>query len=251
MAIKQTLLEIVQTILSDMGGDEINSIGDTAEAERVADIVRVTYLAMMSNSNWPHTRRTTALTPYSDSDYPTHMYLNSNVKELISINYNAIESGETRKNYVPVNYKEPDEFLRYVNKRDNTQDNVDIIIDPSGIELAIINDTRPKYYTSFDDETLVFDSYDSVVDDTLQESKLQAMAYIMPDFVLADGTIPDLPPDAFSYLVEESTSRSQAKIREFQDVKAEQESQKQGRWLSRKSWRTNGGISFPNYGKGR
>jgi hypothetical protein len=245
----KTLLEIVQDILSDMDGDEVNSISDTAESEQVASIVEKTYQNMMSNSVWPHTRRATALTPYSDSTKPTHMYLNDDVKELISVYYNVIKQGETRKSYQKIDYLEPDRFLQKINVRNNTKTNVDIITDPSGIELMILNDTAPKYYTSFDDVTLVFDAYDSEVDSTLQESKFQALGYIMPSFRKEDSFTPDLPPDAFSYLVEEATSRAQMKLREVQDVKSETESIKQGRWLSRKSWRTNGGIRFPNYGK--
>ena len=48
---RKSLLEIVQTILLDMSGDEVNSIQDTEEALQVASIVQNTYLAMMSNTN--------------------------------------------------------------------------------------------------------------------------------------------------------------------------------------------------------
>lgn len=246
-----TLLEIVQDILNDMSGDEINSISDTQEAEQVANIVKKTYLAMVSNSNWPHTRRAVAVTPYSDSNFPTHMYLNDNVKELISVYYNCIKLGETRKNYKQVVYKSPDEFLNILNKRNSDSTNVTTIIDPSGIELLIITDSHPKYFTSFDDTSLVFDSYDSGVDSTLQESKFQALAYIIPSFEVSDTAEPDLPPDVLSYLIEEATSRCQMKLREFNDAEAKEEADKQARWLSRKSWRTSGGITYPNYGKAR
>src|SRR5690606_20172822 len=138
-----------------------------------------------------------------------------------------------------------------LNARDNTSDNVDIIIDPSGIDLMISNNKAPEYYTSFDDLNLVFDSYDKEVDDSLQESKVQAQAYIIPQFTIADTFIPDLPPDAFAYLVEESISRCQLKMRQFQDVKSEAEAQKQSRWLSQSNFVVKGGIKFPNYGMKR
>lgn len=249
MAVTKTLLEMTQDILNDMDGDEINSISDTAEAEQVANIIKNTYRNMVSNSNWHHTRRAVAVTPYSDSNFPTHMRLNEEVKELILINYDRADVDDTRKLYKEVKYLEPDHFLRRLNNRNSDADNVVVVTDPSGIDLLIHNDTYPQYYTSFDDVTLVFDSYDSEVDTTLQQSKIQAMAFIIPEFTLSDSFVPDLPPDAFAYLVEEATSRCQYKLREFQDIKSEQESQKQARWLSRKSWRTSGGIRYPNYGK--
>ena len=40
---KMTLLAMVQDILNDMDGDEVNSISDTVEAEQVAQIIKTTY----------------------------------------------------------------------------------------------------------------------------------------------------------------------------------------------------------------
>lgn len=248
MAATKTVLEITQKILNDMDGDEVNSISDTTEAGQVAEIVESVYTNMMSNTTWPHTRRAVGVTPASDNNYPTHMTLNENVKELISIRYDVRKNGDTRKAYQVMKYLDPDEFLTRLNARNSDADNVIVVEDYSGIELLILDDTGPQYFTSFDDTTLVFDSYDSEVDATLQQSKIQAMAYIIPEFRLEDSFVPDLPPDAFAYLIEESTSRCQLKLREFQDVKSEAEAIKQGNWLSRKSWRTAGGIRYPDYG---
>lgn len=247
----QTLLEIVQTILSEVGGDEVNSITDTEEAENIAEHVRNVYNNLMSNSVWPHTRRALVVNPRSDTSYPTHMLLQDNVKELISINYNHVKDGETRKNYKPVQYRDPDVFLNILNKRNNDATDVDVIIDDSGIELFILNDKNPDYFTSFNDTDLVFDSYDSAVDTTLQQSKVQALGYIIPDFTISDNFVPDLPPDAFALLIERSISRVQLKMRQFQDIESAQEAVRQSRYMSRKSWRADGGIKYPNYGRNR
>lgn len=247
---KSTLLEIVQDILSDMDSDPVNSIDDTDEAEQVAKIVESTYNAMISNRNWPHTRRTIQLTASGDNFLPTHMTFDDNVKEIISIYYDKHTLTDTRLRYEPVKWLEQDDFLRYTNKRDSSDStNVSIISDPTGIDLLIRKDTAPTYYTSFDDSTIVFDSYDSDVDTTLQSDKTQARAYIIPSFEVTDGFIPDLPLEAFPALIEESKSKAQLKLKQMQDIKAEQESGRQQRWLSRKAWRVNGGIRYPDYGR--
>lgn len=245
----QTLLEMVQDILVEIRGDEVNSIGDTEESETIARFIKTAYNDLSSHTSWPHTRRAIALTARADSAFPTHFVLNSDVKKIISVNYDKRAVGETRRVYKPLTYKDPDEFLVYLNKRDNDQSNIDIITDDSGIELLIMNDKAPDYYTSFDDVNLICDSYDSAVDSTLQESKLQAQGYIIPEFTLADDFTPDLPPDAFSLLHQEALSRAQLRLREFQDMKAEQEANKQSRWMSRQAFRVNGGIRYPDYGK--
>lgn len=246
---KQTLLELVQQILSDIDGDEVNSINDTVEAEQVATIVKGAYNAIVSNSNWPHTRRAVALVPRSDSNFPTHMTIRESLKELISVRYNRAEVGETRKQYDELSYYTPDDFLRKTNYRNNDNTNTDVIVDDSGIELLILNDKGPEFYTSFDDVNIVFDSYDSAVDSTLQQSKFQAQGYIIPDFNITDAFVPDLPADAFALLFEESVSRAQMKLRQVQDAKSERESQKQSRWLSRKSWAVNEGEKRRDYGR--
>lgn len=246
---KMTLLEIVQDILNDLDSDEVNSIDDTFEAQQVAQIVKSTYFAMMSNRNWPHMKKGISLEASGDDAYPTHMKLSDNVKELLFINYNKAKDGETKRRYEKVSWCEPDDFLRMSNQRDSDESNIDIITDYSGIELLIRNDLAPRYFTSFDDSWLVFDSYDSAVDDTLQESKIQAQGYVIPGWEPVDDFIPQLPDEAFTLLLEEAKSRASLKLKQVQDIKAEQEATRQNRWLARKDWRVHGGIQYPNYGR--
>lgn len=246
---KMSLLEIVQDILNDMDGDEVNSIDDTQESAQVAQIVKSTYFALISNRNWPHLKKGISLEAPGTVATPTHMKLSDNVKELSFINYNKAKLGDTRKKYQSVNWVEPDDFLRATNRRNSDEANIDIITDPSGIELLIRNDQAPTYYTSFNDTHVVFDSYDIAVDDTLQESKVQAQGYVNPIWLSQDSFIPDLPEEAFTLLLEEAKSRASLKLKQTQDVKAEQEAGRQNRWLSRKSWRVEGGIQYPDYGR--
>lgn len=244
-----TLLDIVQDIMNDLDTDEVNSIFDTVESQQVAQIVKSTYYAIISNRNWPHTKRGISLEAPGSTATPTHMKLADTVKELCFVNYNKANNGETRRRYDAVKWREPDDFLRYLNQRDSDQDNIDIIQDPSGIELLIRNDLAPSYYTSFDDSTLVFDSYDSSVNDTLVSTKVQANGYVIPSWSMVDEFIPDLPDEAFTLLTEEAKSKASVKLRQVEDPKAEQEAGRQNRWLSRKAWRVEGGIQYPNYGR--
>jgi hypothetical protein len=247
---KMTLLQIVQDILNDMDSDEVNSIDDTTESVQVAQIVKSTFFALISNRNWPHLRRSISLDSSTELSKPTHMTLGENVKELSFINYNKIGVGETRKRYAPVSWAEPDDFLRHTNQRNSDEANIVVVSDYTGVELLIRNDQAPTYYTSFDDTHVVFDSYDVGVDDILQESKVQAQGYVAPSWSHTDGAIPDLPEEAFTLLLEEAKSRCSMKLRQMADQKAEQEAGRQNRWLSRKAWRVQGGIKYPNYGRG-
>ena len=246
---KMTLLAMVQDILNDIDGDQVNSVSDTVEAEQVAQIIKTTYDALMSNRDWPSTKTLLKTIASGDVSLPTHMTFDDNVKEILFLNYNKADFGETRLKYLPVKYLNTDDFLRMSNARNNDDDNIDIIIDPTSVQLLIKNDVQPTYYTSFDDETLVFDSYDSATDSTIQSSKVQAMGYVIPTMVIANTTVPDLPSEAFTLLLEEAKSRCSIKLRQVQDVKAEQEANRQSSWLSQKMWTVNGGIKYKSYGR--
>ena len=248
---KRNLLDIVQEILSDMDSDEVDSIEDTVESEQVASIVKATYYSMMSNRPWPHLRRTIQVNASGDVAKPTHMEIQDEIKELCFINYNKAKASDVDKKYSPLKYLSPDEFIHKTNQEKSSNVNVLTVTDTGGIDILVRTDKSPTYYTSFDDKTLVMDSHDSSVDTTLQESKVQAQAYVSPSWSHDDTFIPDLPDDAFTALVEEAKSRAMFRLKQVVDQKAEQDSAKQNKWLARKSRRVARGINYSNYGRKR
>lgn len=248
---KMTLLEIVQDILNDIDADEVSSIDDTVESTQVAQIVKSTYFALVHIRNWYNNRTLVNLIASGDSSLPTHVTLPENLSELVFVNYDSAREGQNRKIFQPIKYVYPDEFLRRQNNYNTENDNVDIIQDPSGVQLLIRNDIPPTLYTSFNDDQIVFDAYDKEVDSTIQSTKIQAMAFVTPPWEHVDEFIPKMPEEAFTLLTEEAKSKAAIKIRQVADEKAEQESRRQNNWLSRKQWIVNGGIRYPNYGRTR
>lgn len=251
MSNKLTLLEIVQDILSDMVSDEINDIDDTVESQSVANIVKSTYLEMISNRNWPHTRKLVQLEALADVTKPNYLILPENLKELESFEYDTKKITDTRLYYTKIRYKDPDEFLRLCSGRDSTKTNITTVIDFSGVKLFINNDKAPEFYTSFDDKYLVCDGYDSAIDSTLQKSKTRSLAYLIPDWDRSNTAVPDLPMEAFPALIAASKSASFYNIKQMMNEKEEQKAVRQQRWLSRKAWRTNGGIKYADFGRKR
>lgn len=246
---KLSLLEMVVDILNDMDSDEVNSIEDTIESIQVAQILKTTYFNMLGTRNWPHLRQLLTFSNSGTTDRPTHLRVKDDVKELDFVNYNKQKQDETRRRYTCIKYLEPDEFLRMTNQRNNENDNVDVVVDNTGIELLIYNDRYPDYYTSFDDQWLVFDSYDSAIDSTLVAAKVQAQGYVEPTWTLDDSFIPDLPSEAFPALLAEAKSTAFLALKQVANEKAEQQAGRSNRWLSRKAWKVNGGLKYPNYGR--
>ena len=246
---KYSLLQIVQDTLNDLDSDYVNSIDDTVESQQVAQIARSCYNEMISNRNWPHLKKLVQLEASGSSTKPNYLKLPVGTKELIFLQYDKRKFGETKVQYKDVQYKEPDEFLRITNTRNNDNSNVSVITDFSGTPLLVFNDKAPEYWTSFDDEWLVFDAYDSLSETTLQKSKSQCMAYIEPVWETSDSFIPDLPEEAFAGFMEEVKSTAVMALKQMANEKAEQKATRQKRWLSRKAWRASGGIQYEDYGR--
>ena len=246
---KQTLLEIVQDIMSDMDTDEVNSIFDTVESEQVASIVKRSYINLISTRNWPHLSKLIQFSPITDYTRPTHLRMPSNIKELEFITYDTRKFGIDKRDYKEMQYLEPFEFLSKLNNRDSDNDDILIIDNGGGVELLIDKTKAPRYWTSFNDQDIVLDSYDELVDTVLQNSKMQAKAYMTPTWTTDDDFIPDLPSEAFSNLVEESKSTAFLVLKQQTNAKAEANAQRQARWLSRKSWSAKGGIKFAKFGR--
>lgn len=247
---KLTLLELVQDIMNSMDGDNVNSINDTIESQQVAQIVKTTYLEMMANRNWPHLHTAFNCDSLADADYPTSFNLPETIKELKWIKYNKRTASDTRDKYDDIKFLQPEDFFNYCSARESSASNVQIVT-TNGIKIFVRTDIPPTYWTSFNDSEIICDAYDSEVDSVLQTSKNSCWGVKLPTWSALDTATPDLPAEAFPSLLEEAKSTAFYELRQAANEKAEQKAKRQERWLSRKAWRTHGGVRYPNYGRRR
>jgi hypothetical protein len=246
---RMTLLDVVSEILSDMTSDPVNSISDTFESQQVAKIVKRTYMNLLAERVWPHTGQLFKLTASGDASRPTHMLIEDEVESVEWVKYDCKRYGDTKADYQTIRYMRPEEFIELSMLRDSSEDNVETVIDYRGVPLFILNDAAPTYYTTFDDEHLVFDSYDSEIDSTLQSSKTQVFGYVEPEWRMEDSFVPLMPSKAFPLLVAEAKSQSFIKLKEVFSQKDEQAATRQRGWLSREKRRANPGTKYPDYGR--
>lgn len=192
---KRTLLELTQSILNDMDSEPVNSIFDTEEAQQIASVIKDTYYNIIAARSIPEHDRLLKLTSLSDVARPTHFLYPTNLKEIRVFEYNGKE----------VYWKDPVDFLN--NMANSTDTGAVEVTDPlSGTKLYIRNDKNPKYYTSFDDQYIICDSYDVTVESTLQESKTRCWGTVYPTWTVSDTFTPDLDEVLFPYLLAESKS---------------------------------------------
>lgn len=246
---KLTLIEIINDIANDIDTEPVNNLEDTVESVQIAQIVKTCYFELMASRNWPHLKRSIQLDSVSDVTKPTHLKLPELTKELISFSYNMKKEGSTRDRFCEVKYVEADQFLKMLNGRNTDNSNVTSVTDFGGITLHVYNDKQPQYFTSFDDEYIVLDAYNSDIEATLQNSNSQALVYFEPSWTHTDTSVPDLPSEAFPLLIEEAKSTAFVVLKQAPNFKSEQKAVRQNKWLSRKAYRVAGGVNYPNYGR--
>ena len=218
-AIKKTLLEIVQGILSDIDSEPVNSLSDSNEAEQIARIVEDTFYDLITTRDIPEHQELIKLTALSDSNYPTHFSYPTNTKAVACVWYD--KSDDSTFEYREIKWVEPEEFLW---RTDKVQSDYTSVSDHDGTtRLRIVNNKHPEFYTSFDDQYIVMNSHKSSVDSTLQESKVRALGVKLPTFVSTDDDhVPDLDGVYFPLLISESRARAMDWFKGGVTQKAEQ-----------------------------
>jgi hypothetical protein len=249
-----TVAEMVDDILNDMDSDPVTAIDDTEESRQVVQILKTTYFQIIDGrgDNWPHLDKLFRLTE-TDANSPTHFTIPTNTMMFNWIKYDVLQSGETREKYTTIKRLEPEDFMELVDARNNDDSNVDIISDLGGAgTIKIINDKAPQYYTSFDEEYIVMDSYDSDVETFLKTAKNKCWGKVYPTWTDDDGTFtPDLPVNMFSYFLSEAKSMCFLNIKQAANAKVEQQANSQRRRMSQDAWKDkqSKGIRYPNYGR--
>jgi hypothetical protein len=244
-----TLLEIVQDVHNDLNLDLVNTIGDTPDSQRVAQIAKTVYFEFIARRDWPHLRKLGRLSSLVDLDQRTGLLIPQNTKRIEWIKYNVRKDSDVKDNYQTITFLYPDDFLDLANTHDTSKTYVEQVETPTGASFSIRNDQAPQYWTSFDDNIVYFNSYDSAVENTVQGNKTQVLLYTSPQWVAEDTAVPNLPVEAFPGYLAEVKSTASLKINEIQDAKSEQQATRQQRRLSNESWRAYGGIRKPDYGR--
>ena len=242
--------------MSDMNEDVVNSIDDTQTADQVARIVRDSYYDLLNARLWPTAAVLTTLDASTDDAFPTHARIPDDVYKVESVRYNVkdqMSDADGLDSYKEMTYLLPDEFLSLILKRNAANSNIQTVLDTlsnDSVKLLIQNDKDPEYWTSFDDEWIVFDSFDSSFDDTIQSQKTMVKVYKEPAWEWRDEFIPDLPTKAFPLLLSESKKAAFIKVKQASDPVEVERARKQRTWMAGEKHRTRPrGFYYPDYGR--
>lgn len=255
---KYTLLEMTQLILSAMDSDEVNSISDTVESNQVALLLKGVYYDIATHLGVPEHESLIELTASGSTAKPVLMSVPSTVVRIDSISYNTEGSDSDtidlpywkELKYLPLNRFI--EHTRTLRSDDTTISSMQVTSNGDTFEFIYRNDTPPTYYTSFDDTQLIFDSFDSSVDSTLQKSKTLCYGAKYPTFTMDDSFVPVLDPTQFSYYINKAKVRAFAELKQQNNVEASREAREQKIIIQKRQRRTPDLTPFekrPMYGR--
>jgi hypothetical protein len=257
---KSTLLEITQEVLSAMSSDEVNSVSDSAESLQVANIIKRKYYDIVSRGDLPEHNQLFQLNPSLSNIEPTLMFIPDGIGRIEWIKYfntnpNAGGSvlSNTRTNeinqippsippstavqagpgYQYVTMLPIAQFLEITNF-DPADPNVNSYIFsdtsndfPDNFTIFYKNDNQPRYCCILSNFYVIFDSYDSTQDTTLQGSKTECFGQVVPAFKLEDSFIPDLDVQQFPLLINEAKALAFYELKQQPHAKAELEIKRQ------------------------
>lgn len=251
MAGQKTLLQIVQRVLSSMDSDDVNSISDTEEAAQVALIAEEVFEDWSTRSDWPHKKDLFSLNSLSDTDRPTHLGIPDDLMNVEFLKYNVTTSTDTKTIWRELKYLEPHAFLDMSLSLPSSETEVESSLTNNGAAILIYNDRMPQYYTSFDEDTIICDAYDSTEENTLQGNKTHVFGAKLTSFTQSDSFVPDVPTELFPGYIAEVKARSHIYYKQQQSPKDEMASRRAINKMQRLGSKTDDNRKNPNYGRRR
>jgi hypothetical protein len=208
-----------------MDSDEVNSIYDTVEALQVATIVVETFEAEFGNVEIPAFDRILKLESVSDLNRPNYLRYGGDVSAIKWLRY---RDARNHGRYVNVHYLEPTSFFDRLTQSTGRGRYDMKVTDPSGVSYFITTNSAPHFYTSVDNNYLIFDGYDSKEEDTLEERNSFCIGSTsVSDGLLEDDFVFPIPGNYFPLLLAEAKATCFLTIKQMPSPKSEQIARRQ------------------------
>lgn len=242
-----TVLDMTQSILSALNSDEVNSISDTVEATQIAKIIKNKYYDIIARSNSPEQKVLLRLDASGDVNKPAIMNIPSGVIKIEWIKYFDVGTGgQTPPGFKYVTILPLDQFLSMtdsLNPHESTTGVFTSIIGGNDFVFYYRKDRLPAYCTVVENHYIIFDSYNSATEVTLQTVNSQAYCLRATPFSLTDNFIPDLDDEKFPLLLNESKALAFYEMKQIQHPLAQQEIKRQ--WVT--SSKNNSVVNKPSH----
>lgn len=198
---KDTLIDLVQDILSDADGDEVNSISDTIESLQCARVIQNEFKNITDEFDVKSQETLIQLTATSSST-PIRMIRPEGFHSIEHIWYDKRAAASDDPNFKDIVYRDYERFLEASFALAVSDSDVSsMTLGGSGHTFNFRTDRAPTYFTileGYDD--IIFDAYDVALESNLQASKSLARGVQRPTLALTNAAIPDLPQNLMQLL---------------------------------------------------
>ena len=201
---KPTLIDVVQDILSDSDGDEVNNISDTIESLQCARIIRDSFRNIVDVHDLSAHKEFDQLTATS-STTPTQMNRPAGLFDIEVLQYDKRLLAANDPAFQDVLWMSPIDFIKLTGARTLSDSNTVSVSLTSGVGYLVKNDQAPTYYTQLEGyDEFHFDSYDVDLETNLQASKTLVYGMMKPTLGLTNTAVIDLPEHLFTLLVNDA-----------------------------------------------
>lgn len=221
----KTVLQYVQATLNVMDSDNVDDISDTLESLQIANHLENVYYELLERQDWSFLHQAINITAAADTSSPTKFSIDSSTRSIDWLRYNTATDGTE---YDPRNlrYIEPEEFvLRLSGGIDS--DSHTLVTVGSSIRFYVSNDRMPEFWTSFDDENIFMDAYDSDLESTLTTARIDGWGVVIPTFQVDNTHTPDIPEHMVQLLQSELNRQSFKHFKQQESTTDEQKARRQ------------------------
>lgn len=179
-------------------GFRVSDLDDTVESQQAANIAEIVFHEHINDLFYNSlSEDIIQLESLADSTKPNYLKIPTGVANIhqSTIRYNVVTgaTGESTLRWKKIDYLHPEDFLDRIGGRSTNETNTTTVQDFSGVTFVVRTKSAPEFCTSFDQEYVVFDGYDSDVDSVLQQSKNHVRATLQKTFTKSNTYQIDLP----------------------------------------------------------
>jgi hypothetical protein len=200
-----TVLDVANKCLNDMNSFQVNSISDTEEALQVASIIEDKYYSMLETMDWPVDSDYLPLVTSAANAGPTTLSIPVTVHKIDHLRYNTLS----------LKYRDPEVFFSTALDPSNaSNENMELVQFGPNIQGYVLNNKDPEFFTSFDDELIVCDSFNADNEDKLVATKSLAKVTKHQVITIDDSTPIPITKKMQPYFLSECRAAAFKKIKQ-------------------------------------
>ena len=244
---KRTILTLVQEIGEGIDTDEIDSLNETEEVVRIVNILEQTLKEVLDRKTWEFMK---GKVRQLDDRLPGSSQLNTLLIPADVTRITCLKYKDDNDKFYEVQYMQACDFVAMLQARTETEADITAIINADGVALNTRTTVPPQNWTSFDEETITFDSYNAASGSGNLIADSVIIADVMPVTDFTDPTaVLNIPERMETLVFNEALVTCNYRLRQTADPRADRVARRQGISLRENEHKTKKDKKVKRYGR--